>query len=625
MKNKTKQMNLLMSIAMLFLLWTPLRAETTPEQKEIIDFVARIPMIHQGRVKPLDTFAQVNLLAIYGKRSVGKVGASEWLLEVLLDPEKANTRQIFDIRNVKVAEALSMTTRKSHKYSFNEIWPGLSKSIDFLRTAFGKAKDERDLVESQMLELYSNASRYIELSNSMAFLQPVFSLENAELASAFGLKAGEKQSFYYFNGKKDVFSQFLTGMKAKSPEELDSNDLEIVRLAQALDKMRKEYIQTEFQIIPPKQDVTELPWQSPWSLLNGSPISAKNSALLDMWQEIFRAYSTSGNMDKTKTMNVIESQVNEESGFKPSRLKLEVWNNRAHLLYKSVAFYILSFILLISSWAIWRKPLEKLSFYGLLIGFAFHTAGIFLRMIIMARPPVSTLYESIIFVGFISVLSAIIYEIMKKSSLGTLTGVVLGTSLHFIGFSYAADGDTMGMLVAVLDSNFWLATHVVTISIGYGCAFVAGFVGHLYLFFKIFKPEQKDRLVTLAKNMKGTTLIALFFTLFGTILGGIWADQSWGRFWGWDPKENGALLIVLWLLVILHGRYSKLFKDNGFAFGLVVNNIIVALAWFGVNLLNVGLHSYGFTDSIATNLLIFCGAEFLFGIIGYFWARARSK
>ena len=125
--------------------------------------------------------------------------------------------------------------------------------------------------------------------------------------------------------------------------------------------------------------------------------------------------------------------------------------------------------------------------------------------------------------------------------------------------------------------------------------------------------------------MFGVTLIALFFTLFGTILGGIWADQSWGRFWGWDPKENGALLIVLWQLMMVHMRLSGLAKPDKFALGMVLNNIIVILAWFGVNLLSVGLHSYGFVSGIAVNIVLFSLFEIVTGFGTYFWAKSKSK
>ena len=245
----------------------------------------------------------------------------------------------------------------------------------------------------------------------------------------------------------------------------------------------------------------------------------------------------------------------------------------------------------------------------------------------MQRPPVATLYESIIFVGGIVALLSLLYEWRRKNTLGLIAGSAAAASLHFIANGYAADGDTMGMLAAVLNSNFWLATHVVVITTGYGCSIVAGILGHVYLLKSIFGKQDlqtQTELSDLSKNMVGASLIALFFCLFGTILGGIWADQSWGRFWGWDPKENGALLIVLWLLMLVHGKISGDLKAFGFAAGLVLTNAIVAIAWFGVNLLNVGLHSYGFTENVALNLFIFVGVEMVLAAVGYILARRRA-
>jgi ABC-type transport system involved in cytochrome c biogenesis permease subunit len=209
--------------------------------------------------------------------------------------------------------------------------------------------------------------------------------------------------------------------------------------------------------------------------------------------------------------------------------------------------------------------------------------------------------------------------------LGLFIGTVVGSVLHYIGFGYAADGDTLEMLVAVLNSNFWLATHVTCVTLGYGLSLVAGFIGHLYLIHMIRSPKNKTLLKNINKNLFGMTLIALFFTLFGTILGGIWADQSWGRFWGWDPKENGALLIVMWQLMMIHMRLTAMVKPHGFALGMILNNIIVVIAWFGVNLLNIGLHSYGFAEGIALNLIIFISAELIIGFGTYFWAKNRQQ
>jgi ABC-type transport system involved in cytochrome c biogenesis permease subunit len=287
--------------------------------------------------------------------------------------------------------------------------------------------------------------------------------------------------------------------------------------------------------------------------------------------------------------------------------------------------YLVSFFLIGISWMI--KPLlfRKISLSSMALGFLLHTYGIIMRMIIMQRPPVSTLYESILFVGFILVLFALIFEFFRKDTLGILVATIGGVILHFIGFKYAADGDTLGVLVAVLNSNFWLSTHVTTITTGYGVSIVAGLMAHIYLVLCIIKPKNKKMLDKVFNNTYGLTLMGLFFTMFGTILGGIWADQSWGRFWGWDPKENGALLIVLWHLMMLHLRVSGLVGHIGYAYGVCLVNIIVAIAWFGVNLLNVGLHSYGFTDNVATNLFLFIFFEIAFTSILYFFCKKKQE
>ena len=269
--------------------------------------------------------------------------------------------------------------------------------------------------------------------------------------------------------------------------------------------------------------------------------------------------------------------------------------------------------------------LKNVAYGSLISGFMLHTYGIYLRMVIMSRPPISTLYETVIFVGFVIVLLSVVIEYLRKDGLGVFIGSVSGSMLHYVGFGYAADGDTLEMLVAVLNSNFWLATHVTTIILGYGTSLMAGLIGHLYLIERIRVPEDSSRLKSIYDNMFGVTLIALFFTLFGTILGGIWADQSWGRFWGWDPKENGALLIVLWQLMMVHMRLSGLARPDRFALGMVLNNIVVIMAWFGVNLLSIGLHSYGFASGIAVNIVIFTFVELVTGFGTYYWARLKNK
>jgi ABC-type transport system involved in cytochrome c biogenesis permease subunit len=194
-------------------------------------------------------------------------------------------------------------------------------------------------------------------------------------------------------------------------------------------------------------------------------------------------------------------------------------------------------------------------------------------------------------------------------------GALIGFGSLVIAHSLSLDsslnptGDTMEMMRAVLDSNFWLATHVVIITIGYSTTFLAGFLGIAYVFFHIGcfvfnKPESKMK-KTLDSMIYGITCFSLLFSLVGTILGGIWADQSWGRFWGWDAKENGALLIVIWNALLLHARFSGIAKTRGLACIAIFGNVVTAWSWFGTNMLGVGLHSYGFMDKAFDYLMMF--------------------
>jgi ABC-type transport system involved in cytochrome c biogenesis permease subunit len=222
------------------------------------------------------------------------------------------------------------------------------------------------------------------------------------------------------------------------------------------------------------------------------------------------------------------------------------------------------------------------------------------------------LFDTFVLVSWLGVLLGFVVEYFNKRSLGLIVAGVTGFAFLHVAGRYAADGDTMGVVVAVLDSNFWLATHVITIIMGYAGCMAAGVIAHMYLIQRVIHPVDTSRSQATARAIYGVLAFGLVFTTVGTVLGGIWADQSWGRFWGWDPKENGALLIVLWCSAVFHARAAGMIKHIGFASGAIVGTVLVMFAWLGVNLLGVGLHSYGFTSSGAKLLFSFVGIESLF-------------
>lgn len=153
---------------------------------------------------------------------------------------------------------------------------------------------------------------------------------------------------------------------------------------------------------------------------------------------------------------------------------------------------------------------------------------------------------------------------------------------------------------------------MVSITIGYGLTFVAGGLAHIY----IVRGFMRSQGNVMPRMVYAVVALALFFSFVGTILGGIWADQSWGRFWGWDPKENGALMIVLWNALILHARWGGFINERGLMLMAVAGNIITSLSWFGVNMLGIGLHSYGFMDKAFVWLAVFVMSQLMVIFLG---------
>jgi ABC-type transport system involved in cytochrome c biogenesis permease subunit len=170
---------------------------------------------------------------------------------------------------------------------------------------------------------------------------------------------------------------------------------------------------------------------------------------------------------------------------------------------------------------------------------------------------------------------------------------------------------------------------VVIVTLGYASTYVSGFLAIIFVLRGLFTASLDAPLrQSLAKMVYAITCFATLFSFVGTVLGGIWADQSWGRFWGWDPKENGALIIVLWNVLILHARWGGLVRERGLMNLAIFGNVVTTWSFFGTNMLGVGLHSYGAMDEERIALLTFWASQFALIALGSiplrFWRSYRG-
>ena len=240
------------------------------------------------------------------------------------------------------------------------------------------------------------------------------------------------------------------------------------------------------------------------------------------------------------------------------------------------------------------------------------TAGILavafaLRTYVAARVPLSSLYEIVLLVALLLMsFESGAFVFCKKRTYALIVPVTfLAALLLFFAKFVLEPGDTFRPIPAVLNSSVFLTIHVFTIALGFAGMILSGVVAHVALFRASSERTPLDSL------LYGTLVFGAVFTIIGTLLGGVWADFAWGRFWGFDPKECGALFVILWAMLLLHLRAGRLVNVRNFALLNCINVIVTFLCWFGVNLLGVGLHSYGFQGGTAAWLLGFVLADAL--------------
>jgi len=585
-----------------------------------IDVWRHLPVLNNGRVMPIDSFARQTLLGFSGRSTFDRKPASLWLARVLFTPDAVRDDAVFLVNHPEVVEALGITAEGRNRYSYNQLLPTMSELARLARAAYHLENDARSPVENEILGLYNNLNQFGRLLQAFDFAVPQddFAIANVQLRSELDLSEAEPLTYLDLLKQKPRIDAMVKTRRAEADE--------LVQLSMTMRMWQRQHNELPPALIP--VSTREGPqWISAWEALNmagnQNDIMNELTAIQDMAFAFRDGKQAAFDLAARTFLTSSTKRISDPKQI--GMIKHEVRYNTSDALYRSELLYGLAFIVALLSVPFRGRWTYRAAFILLLLALIPHTYSILARMIIMGRPPVTNLYSTFVFVSWTCALIGLTVEYLQRSRLGLITGAAMGLALLMTAARFGTEGDTMGVMVAVLDSNFWLATHVVTISIGYAGCCASALLAHIYLLQAIRQVPDHPSLKETDRAVYGAQAFGLIFTYLGTMLGGVWADQSWGRFWGWDPKENGALVIVLWSALLFHARVGRMIGPRLFAAGSVLGMIAVLCAWIGVNLLGVGLHSYGFTSGLARGLAIATIFEVVFVLVTVPLAKKQKK
>jgi cytochrome c-type biogenesis protein CcsB len=555
----------------------------------------------------------------------------------MLKPEAANQRPIFLIHHPELLRTLELEESGIDKsglryYTYDQVEPHLQQ-IQALGDEYGALDDKlRTPYQRQLLKLRNALVLYQRLQMS---LEPPGTRNLAELLAAFqhAAPAGVAALSASESGKPYDTNTFLSFVGVAN------GFMQVANAAYPL------------VIPPPDPQAAPDQWVNFGAAVMNSVRDHKPNPTVEDLAAVAGAFQQGDPAAFNQAVDRYARWMGEKFPTETRKGRAEYFYNESRAFVHAMIIYLFAFLLATGALLTFAVApnlagaLRRSAVYLIVLAFLVHTFGLVFRMMLEGRPPVTNLYSSAIFIGWGAVILGLALERFYKVGLGGAVAALTGFVTLIIAHNLALGGDTMEMLQAVLDTNFWLATHVTTVTIGYASTFVAGMLGIAYVLVGMFTPLLTQKVggtaagsvaapgqVPLGKAMaKMIYAIVCFATLFsfvGTVLGGIWADQSWGRFWGWDPKENGALIIVLWNGLILHARWGGFARDRGMAVLSIFGNIVTSYSWFGVNMLGIGLHSYGFMDAAFKWLMLFVASQvglILLGCLPLHWWKSFQR
>ena len=634
----------LMLIALLNITYGMRMPHAKPDQFDLYAF-GKIPVMSGGRAKPIDSLARETLLAMSNRVTFKGADdksqpAAAWLLETIANPEEAEKLRVLRLDNEEVAHAIGLTLQKDFRYSMAEIIDHQDKFKEQMKLLREKANiiDNKENHREQLAKLLEEAKedtsenksrqgKIAELRTKIAEKYSTFDNQLLQLDRRMEAMQKTTTAFQIHDLSAHFTKQELA---AKSPEVMQ-------RFSDILERVAHLYKQLDQMQSPLAIPIIESKMQESLSGKKWLPLSIamamydlqqltgndriEEERAVTLWRNIIAAYREKNPGEFNHAVEVYHSWFAKlsRSDCKADKIASEAWFNQFNPFgwTQGILLYLLALVVSVAGLAAFRVSLGKAAFWLLVVVFLLHTGALVARMYIAGRPPVTNLYSSAVFIGWATVLFGLILEACFRLGVGNVLSSVGGFASLMIAYYLSFNGDdTIGVMQAVLDTQFWLATHVVCITLGYSATFAAGILGIYYILFGIATPILEPPIRKILTNMiYGVVCFALLLSFYGTVLGGLWADDSWGRFWGWDPKENGALIIVLWNAFILHARWAGVAKQRGLAVLAVAGNIVTIWSWFGTNQLGVGLHSYGFTKGVLVALAYSVGIHaFIIGL-----------
>ena len=557
---------------------------------DIPDSFAELPVLYNGRYRPAEAAARLWLAEFSGKQSLPDESALSlaWRVHVL-GHEAADTIPLFTLQSGKLKTDLGLDTKR-HLFSFEELKHVLEVKSDH---------------SSELLDLQAKLETWQKLGSTLPQLTKL-QTQAVEQMQARGLEPAQIQ--------RNLQQQLPVQSLLKETGQL-------------------------FLLLPIRTDSAD--WVSPAAFLlptynvqknrlepvsNFTPYSSEQFKSLKDRYLSARDATTRGQGVGThlaqfaqEANHAIHSLSNPLSDL-PSinQLRAERWYYQWHPCLWLLGLYALSALFFVLH--------RKTALYLLLVTFLGHTALLALRSYILGRPPVSNMFETVVYVPWIGVLSALLLSLKQ----GHISSILLGSASLLTVFLLALVETTqlqsgMEPLQPVLDSQYWLIIHVLMVVASYGVFLLAGVLGHVYLAKAAWnQPAQRDG-PPLGQSILHCLYLGTGLLIPGTILGGVWAAQSWGRFWDWDPKESWAFISSCVYLIIIHAHTFRHIQSKGLAVGSIIGLWAISFTWYGVNyVLGTGLHSYGFGSGGTVYYFGFLFADAMFLLIALFFIHYQK-